>query len=163
MDDRNLYAPLAAAVTDPVEPRTQRPKEVTWAIVLIWIWLATNASLYLPLAIEVFNESLNVFGILALVAIPIGTPVVAVAWITNRIGAGRRWARILTSVCFGVGLISLAGEWRDFLQDIHAGELQAAFVRSLLWTTRLIKLLLSVATVVLLFTRRANLWFKTQA
>lgn len=163
MDDRNLYAPPAAAVTDPVEARTQRPREVTWAIVLIWIWLATNASLALPIAVEVINGSLNLFGILAIVAIPIGIPVATVAWITNRIGEGRRWARILTSVCFGVGLISLAGEWRDFLQDLHAGELQAAFLRSLLWTTRLIKLLLSVATVVLLFTPRANRWFKAQA
>lgn len=91
MDDRNLYAPPTAAVADPVETRGKRPREITWAIILVWAWAATYLASDLPsIAVEFINGSIDVFYILGWLIGPVGIPAAAIAWITDRIQRHQR-------------------------------------------------------------------------
>jgi hypothetical protein len=157
--DRNPYAPPAAAVADPIKVREKRPREVIWAMILVWAWLVMSmADSVLSIAIGAFNTSLNVISMLLLVALPIGIPAIIVAWINGRIGAGHRWARILTSVGLGASVVHTAQQWHVYLA-ILAGKMPLTFFR----TSQLLALLLAAITVALLFTPRANRWFKPKA
>ena len=149
--DRNLYAPPAAEVADAVKARKKRPREVTWAIILIWGWLVMEgADTLLSSILELVNTSFEIVGILLLVVLPAAVPVIIVAWINSRIGAGRRWARILAGVLLGASEVYT-------LKQSHFFPLQGkiAFVS----TSQLISLLLAMITLSLLFAPRANHWF----
>jgi MFS family permease len=160
MEHRNLYAPPAAAVADPVGIRATRPKEITWAIILIWVWAATYLTSVLPpMAAEFLNGGLSIFFILGWLIVPIGIPALIVAWITDRIGAGRRWARILACLLIGIYLVNTLRQWPVLLHPI-TGIQPLSSLSNLVWISLLARLTLAVGTMTLLFTPRANQWFK---
>lgn len=160
MEDRNLYAPPAAAVADPVGTRATRPREITWAIILAWAWGGTYLASALPsMAVEFINDGVSIFYILGWLIVPIGIPAAFIAWITDRIGAGRRWARILACVLIGIYLVNTIRQWPTLL-----GQLTDKLpLTALLRISLLARLMLAVGTVILLFTPRANQWFKEEA
>jgi MFS family permease len=163
MEDRNLYAPPAAVVADPVGTRSTRPREITWAIILMWAWAATYLAAALPsIAVEFINGGMNIFFILGWLLLPVGVPAVIMGWITDRIGAGRRWARILACVLIGVYLLDTARQWPILLGQLTS---TAPFngISAPPWISLVARLLLAVGTVILLFTPRANQWFKEEA
>ena len=114
--DRNLYAPPAAAVADPVEVKAERPKEVTWAMNFIWaaLVIGTAAGL-LSVATTLFIASpFGMTGTVVVVAIGIGVRIVITVWVNTRIALGRNWMRILLAVLFASGVIYFAVEWRAY-------------------------------------------------
>lgn len=155
MDDRNPYAPPASVVADPSTIRPKPPRVVSGAISMMWAWLTVSlGTIFLPAAVSLFNRPYGVIGILILVAIPLGIPILIGAWLTSRIGAGRRWARILVCVVLVVSAGYLDDE-RSALFLLFQGKMPP----TLIWSSQLIKLLLSTIIIVLLFTRPANRWF----
>ena len=72
--DRNLYAPPAATVADPVEVAVDRPKEVTWAMYCIWVSVAIGVAETLwPAAIPLLNlPAFGMVGFLAILALASG-------------------------------------------------------------------------------------------
>ena len=163
MEDRNLYAPPAAAVADPVGTRTTRPKEITWAIILTWAWAATYLVSALPsLAVEFINGGRSIFYILGWMILPVGIPAAFLAWITDRIGAGRRWARIVACVLIGACAVETVKQWPALLDPL-TGKNPLTGLTALLWISSLVRLALAVGTVTLLFTPRANKWFRQEA
>lgn len=156
--DRNLYAPPAAAVADPVEVKAERPKEVTWAMNLIWaaLVIGTAAGL-LSMATTLFTASpFGTSATVAVVAIGVGVRIVITVWVNTRIALGRNWMRILLAVLFASGVVYFAVEWRAYA-NLLTGKAPLFFMATL------VRSLLNVATMVLLFTPRANRWFKAMA
>jgi hypothetical protein len=91
------------------------------------------------------------------VALGVGIRIVVAAWINSRIGLGRNWARILATILFALSAIYLATQWRNFIA-LFNGEAALAYT-----AVSVIKVGINIATVVLLFTPRANRWFKAMA
>jgi len=163
MEDRNLYAPPGAAVADPVGTRATRPKEITWAIILMWAWAATYLAAALPsMAVEFINGGANIFYVLGWLIVPIGIPAAFIAWITDRIGAGRRWARILAYVLIGIYLVNTIRQWPALLNPL-TDKTPLDSLPGLLWISLLARLMLAVGTVTLLSAPRASQWFKAEA
>ena len=156
--DRNLYAPPAAAVADPVEVKAERPKEVTWAMNFIWAALVVGtAAGLLSMAATLFTTSpFGMTGTVVVVAIGIGVRIVITVWVNTRIALGRNWMRILLAVLFASGVIYFAVEWRAYA-NLLTGKAPLFFIATI------VKSLLNVTTMVLLFTPRANRWFKAMA
>jgi len=156
MDDRNLYAPPAAAVADPVVATAARPREVTWAMICIWTWLAvTIGQRALPAAITLVNASLGIGEILIFFVLPMGLPAVIAAWINSNIAQGRNWARIVVVIFFAISLVYRAFQWKAYLLVLNPKTALAAL--------QLVKLPLDTAAVVLLFLPRSNRWFKARS
>src|SRR5581483_2962929 len=159
MDDRNLYAPPAAAVADPVVATAARPKEVTWAMICIWAWLAvTIAQGVLPAAISLINVSFGIIEILILFVVRIGVPAIITVWINSNIAQGRSWPRIVVALLFGIGLVYRAVQLKSYLLLISG---TAAYTT--LASLQFIKLPLGTIAAVLLFLPRANRWFKERS
>lgn len=159
MDDRNPYAPPASLVSDPTLVGPKPPMVVTGAIAMIWAWLIIGlATLFLPSAVAFINRPYAIIAIAISAAILLGIPILIVTWLTARIGAGRSWARILVCVALAVGAGYLRDE-RATLLFLFQGKISMA----LIWTSQFAKLLLSIITIVLLFTPAANRWFAARA
>jgi len=154
--DRNLYAPPAASVADPVETRGSRPWQVTGAVALVWILVAYDiVILLLPLATTFISfPSLALFSILGFLISPVAFKSYIVAWLNTLIARGRNWARIVLGILIAVAFIYTAVVWTS-------GKIPGA-AYSFLVNNRLLalKLPIELAAVVLLFTPRANQWFK---
>jgi hypothetical protein len=146
--ERNLYSPPTAPVADPLEThlqRAERPPEVGWAMWLLWMsFLISTLAVFQPF----FLRTSLVFA-----ALTIGTPRAIVAWILFSIGRGRQWARITYGVLFVFGIAYQAFLWKARLVNFHG-----KFSQSDVLTAA--EDLLRLAGICLLFSRRANLWFR---
>lgn len=146
--ERNLYAPPAAAVADPVAPREERPLEVVWAVRLLWISLATSAIGLL--ARYLFEVSI---GSIVYVLITGGTRYVIVTWLILRIAGGHNWARIVFLVLLLASLGYTIFNWHYYARFFTA--------QYPLYVLELVaKALLDLGAACLLFMPRANRWFK---
>ena len=146
--ERNLYAPPAAPVADPIETRAERPMEVTWAVRLIW------TSLAIGVMTQVWWYALRI-PVTALIVSLIfrGIPYVIVVWITLRVERGHNWARILIAALFLIGIAYTLFNWRAYA-PIFASK-QSVTVLSTGART-----LLDLGALCLLFMPRANRWFR---
>jgi len=155
MDERNPYAPPASLVADPDLGGPKLPRVVTGANYMIWAWLImTVATLFLPSVVGFINRPYAVLAFLIVLAIFIGIPILIAVWLTGRIGAGRGWARILACVALAVGAGYIPDE-RLALLFLFRGKISM----SLILSSQFARLLLSIITIVLLFTPAANRWF----
>lgn len=95
--ERNPYAPPQSPVADPVEVRSERPKEVTLAVKLLW------ASFFIGIVGVFLRPARQVpfVAILILSTLALGFW----AWVITCIAEGRNWARILFFVLVGIGLV----------------------------------------------------------
>ena len=157
--DRNLYAPPGATVADPAEVAADRPNEVTWAMYGIWASVAIGvAETLLPAAIPLLNLPVfGMLGFLVMLALGVGVRIVIAAWVNSRIGLGRNWARILAATLFVLSTIYLGTHWRTYIALFHG---ETALAYSILSA---VKVCINTAVVILLFTPRANRWFKAIA
>jgi hypothetical protein len=146
--ERNLYAPPGATVADPVEPREERPIEVTWAVRLMWTSLAVGVITVLgPYLLQIS------VGLLLYLLIAGGIRYVISAWIILKIARGRNWARFLFLTVFIFGLGSMAVKWQVYSQVITGKNTLTA-------VTFVAKTLLDIGAACLLFMPRANRWFR---
>jgi hypothetical protein len=166
--DRNLYAPPAASVADPVETRGgHRPWQVTWAVNLIWLWVPLSVA---NIVVAQFVPTINApsylpIAIVSTVLSPAGIQALAVAWLNSQIAHGRNWARIVLTVIFALGLVYLAFQWRLYAKIFAAINWQTFATTSprILWAASwagaVLRSLLNLSPA-LLFTPKANQWFK---
>jgi hypothetical protein len=145
--ERNLYAPPAAPVADPVETRSERPRQVGWAVWLLWISLAGAL-----ISSTLDSISLFTFGGVLMPLISRAIRYLVTAWINIKVAEGRNWARILVLLWTLAAVVMVAYEWRSTLEILAR--------HSLTEVLDAVKLLLDCTTVVLLFTPAANRWFK---
>jgi hypothetical protein len=148
----DLYAPPRSAVADVIPgPLMSRPWQVTLAVRLCW----TSALLSLPVVVDVvwFQGPAGVprsvyVGIMSAVYVPLFALMIVLFVFLAR---GYRWARVVYSVLTLLGLLGL-------IQSVPDG-----FART--WYLGVLNVLvglLDAATVWLLFTGPANLWFRTR-
>jgi hypothetical protein len=146
--ERNLYSPPTAPVADPVGShlgRTKRPTEVGWAMWLLWMsFLLGTFATFQPFFLRTS---------LVYAALTIGTPRAIAAWILFSIGRGRQWARITYLVVFLLGIGYEAFSWKARLVTFHGKLSQRDVIIAA-------EVLLDLVGICLLFSRRANLWFR---
>jgi hypothetical protein len=146
--ERNLYAPPAAAVADPVAPREERPLEVVWALRLLWASLVVGVVTVVgPYLLEIS------VGLLIYLVIAGGARYVISVWVILRIAGGHNWARILYLVVLVAGFAYVALNWQGYARLF-------AFNQPLASASWIAKTLLDIAAACLLFMPRANRWFK---
>ena len=146
--ERNLYAPPAAPVADPVETEAakgERPKEVTWALRLLW------ASFVLG-GIELLQQRFLRVS-LVLVLLTSGIPYVIVGWILYKIGRGRHWARVIYLLLWLFGIAYAVLFWRPYAAAFDGKHSMSAVIT-------VAKAALDAAGIVLLFVPAANRWFR---
>ena len=146
--ERNLYAPPAAPVADPLESLEDRPARVAWAVWLLWVSVAIGVIAPILQFTVLFSFSTVIY----MLAVNLVRNAVA-AWLILKTGERRNWARILVLVwvLLGVGLIVY--RWQVYIGSFKASSLLGAAT----WVT---KLALDCTAVALLFTPAANRWFK---
>ena len=146
--ERNLYAPPASTVADPVAPREERPLEVVRAVRLLWISLAIGVvGLLAQYLLEIS------IGLIVYLLISGGARYLISMWIILRIASGRNWARIVFLVILLAGLGYMIFNWHYYAQFFTGEHPLAAFELAA-------KTLLNLAAAWLLFMPRANRWFK---
>jgi hypothetical protein len=145
--ERNLYAPPAAAVADPVAPREERPLEVTRAVRLLWISLAIGVIGLLARYLE-FS-----IGSIVYLLIGEGARCLILTWIILKIAAGRNWARIVVLVALLASLGRTTFNWHYYAQFFTGAHPLTALELAA-------KALLDLGAACLLFMPRANRWFK---
>jgi hypothetical protein len=145
--ERNLYAPPAAPVADPLESLGDRPAQVAWAMWLLW--MALGIGLVAPILQSMI---LFTFGGVLMQLIFNAIRSLVTAWINIKIGQGRNWARMVMLLWTLAVLSLMAYEWRAF-QRLLSGD-------ALYWLPPATKLLLDCTALALLFTPAANRWFK---
>ncbi len=146
--ERNLYAPPAAPVADPVEPPRERPVEVAWAVRLLW------ASLVAGFLVELSQSLPQIsLGYLILFIATRSVRYLISVWILLKIAAGRNWARLIFVAILVLGVGYTAYNWRVYVvgfsgrYPVHA-------------TASIAKALLDIAAACLLFMPGASRWFK---
>jgi hypothetical protein len=149
--ERNLYAPPAAPVADPVEApedRGRRPIEVTWAVRLLW------ASLAVGVVGQLWQYLLRLpFGYLIILLVALAIRCVISVWVLYRIANGRNWARLVLLAILLLGLAYIGYNWRVYAA-IFNGTLNEALVSTIT------KTILDIGATGLLFTPAANRWFR---
>jgi hypothetical protein len=145
--ERNPYAPPVSPVADPVAARSERPKEVTLAVKLLW------ASFFIGI-VGVFLRPAQQVPFIAIVIVSI----VAFgfwAWVITCIASGRNWARILFFVLIGIGLafavVFLSATLALYRERPFNGFLAA------------VNYAMEIYTLYLLLTGPAREWFKQTA
>ncbi len=147
--ERNLYAPPAAAVADPVETRAPQPLEVVWALRLLWTSLAVGIVTALAPVLLQISVGLLIYFIIVGAA-----RYVISIWIILRIRGGHNWARILYFIVLAAGLGYTAFSWRQgYLLSLVGKQPLAAAAAA-------IKSLLDIGAACLLLMPRASRWFK---
>jgi hypothetical protein len=146
--DRNLYAPPAADVADPVEPKAERPLEVIWAVRLLWTSLAVGIATVIGPYLLTISPGLLLYLLFAG-----GARYVISIWILLKIDGGRNWARIVFLVVLVAGLGYTALQWQTYAPLFKGKQplTEAAWIA---------KTLLDSGAACLLFMPRANRWFK---
>ena len=145
--ERNPYAPPVSAVADPVEVRSERPKEVTLAVRLLWAsFFIGIAGVFLRPAQEVPFVAILIVSVFAFGLW---------AWVITCIARGRNWARILFFVLIGIGL--------SFALLFLSATLALYRDRPFNGFLAVINYALELYTVYLLLTAPARAWFKQQA
>ncbi len=148
--ERNLYSPPAAPVADPVETEEaqgERPKEVIWALRLLW------ASFVLS-GIELLQQRF-LRESLVMVLLTSGIPFVIVGWILYKTGRGRHWARVTYLVLWLLSIVNMFLFWRVYAANFD-GKHSMTAVNTVAQT------LLGVVGSVLLLVPAANRWFRHQ-
>jgi hypothetical protein len=146
--ERNLYAPPAAPVADPMEPVQDRPPEVTWAVRLYWASLAAGFFVELSQSLPQLSLGFLIFFIATR-----GVRYLISVWILLQIATGRNWARLIFVVVLALGLGYTAYNWQIYAvgfggrYPVHA-------------TASIAKVVLDIGVACLLFMPRANRWFK---
>ena len=146
--ERNLYSPPTAPVADPVEShlgRPERPTEVGWAMWPLWMSFLLGAlAMFQPF----FLRTSLVFA-----ALTIGMSLAIEAWILFSIGRGRQWARITFLILWTIGIGYQAVLWKARHITFPGRFSQSDVIVAT-------ETLLDLAGICLLFSRRANLWFR---
>jgi hypothetical protein len=147
--ERNLYAPPAAPVADPVETLEDRPRpwQVVWAVWLLWVSFAIGLLAAILQSITLFTFEAVLISLLSN-----GIRYLLTAWVNIKVSQGRNWARILILLWMLVALALVAFRWREY-----PGLLASA---SLDWVPTTAKFVLDCVALVLLFTPTANRRFK---
>jgi hypothetical protein len=146
--ERNLYAPPAAPVADPVETVGDRPAQVAWAVWLLWVSVTIGVMASVLQVTVLFSINIVIY----ILAVNLARSAVA-AWLILKTGEGRNWARILLLVGVLLNLGLIAYRWQVYIGSFKASSLLGA-------ATWISKLALDWTAVVLLFTPTANRWFK---
>lgn len=145
--ERNPYAPPVSTVADPVEVRSERPKEVTLAVRLLWAsFLIGIVGVFLRPAQQVPFTAILIISILAFGFW---------AWVITCIGRGRNWARILFFVLVGFGLV-FAAVFFSMTLALYRDRPFNGFLAALNYA-------LEIYTLYLLLTAPAREWFKQTA
>lgn len=147
--ERNLYAPPATPVADPVEPPEEgaRPRTVAWAMWLLWVSFAIGLLASVLQSMTLFTSYAALISLLSS-----GIRHIFTALVNIKISQGRNWARILILVWMLAALASVAFQWRAYPGLLRADSLN--------WVPATAKFLLDCTALVLLFTPAANRWFK---
>lgn len=145
--ERNPYAPPGSNVADPVETRSERPKEVTLAVRLLW------ASFFIGITGVFLRPAQQVpfIAILIVSVLAFGFW----AWVITCIGNGRNWARILFFVLVGFGLV-FAVLFLSATLALYRDRPFNGFLAALNYA-------LEIYTLYLLLTAPAREWFKQPA
>ena len=146
--ERNLYAPPAAPVADPLESLEDRPARVAWAVWLLWVSVAIGVIAPILQFTVLFSFSTVIY----MLAVNLVRNAVA-AWLILKTGERRNWARILVLVWVLLGIGLIVYRWQVYIGSFKASSLLGAAT----WVT---KLALDCTAVALLFTPAANRWFK---
>ena len=141
--ERNPYAPPESTVADPVEVRSERPKEVTLAVKLLW------ASFFIGIA-GVFLRPAQQVPFIAILIVSI-LAFGFWAWVITCIAAGRNWARILFFVLVGIGL-AFAAVFLATTLALYRDRPFNGFLAALNYA-------LEIYTLYLLLTAPARQWF----
>ena len=142
--ERNPYAPPVSTVADPVEVRSERPKEVTLAVKLLW------ASFFIGIA-GVFLRPAQQVPFIAILIVSI-LAFGFWAWVITCIARGRNWARILFFVLLGIGLV--------FAVLFLSATLALSRERPFNGFLAALNYALEIYTLYLLLTAPAREWFK---
>ena len=148
--ERNLYAPPAAPVADPVatlEDRPPRPWQVVWAVWLLWVSFAIGLLAAILQSITLFTFDAVLISLLSN-----GIRYLFMAWVNIKVSQGRNWARILILLWMLVALATVAFRWREYPGLLKSDSLD--------WVPATAKFVLDCVALVLLFTPVANRWFK---
>jgi hypothetical protein len=145
--ERNPYAPPVSNVADRVETRSERPKEVTLAVRLLW------ASFFIGITGVFLRPSQQVpfIAILIVSILAFGFW----AWVITCIANGRNWARILFFVLVGFGLV-FAVLFLSATLALYRDRPFNGFLAALNYA-------LEIYTLYLLLTAPARAWFKQAA
>jgi len=142
--ERNPYAPPVSTVADPVEVRSERPKEVTLAVKLLW------ASFFIGIA-GVFLRPAQQVPFIAILIVSI-LAFGFWGWVITCIARGRNWARILFFVLLGIGLV-FAVLFLSATLALYRERPFNGFLAALNYA-------LEIYTLYLLLTAPAREWFK---
>lgn len=145
--ERNPYAPPVSAVADPVEVRSERPKEVALAVKLLWCSFLVGV-----VAIFLRPQQQEPFVVVLIVCIVVGA---FWAWVITLIASGTNWARILFFVMTGIGVIVGVLLLKVTLPIYTAHPVSGA-VAALNYT-------LQICALYLLLTAPARAWFNQPA
>jgi hypothetical protein len=160
--NRNPYA-APESVVDPVEIRSQRPNEVTYAVRLLWIGIAISVIaevINLRVIVEQIQAGASrapapqMVANVALITVLGGAAIGLLlwAWVISRIAAGRNWARWLFLVLLAIGMLFL-------LLNLHTTVAMYSR-RPLMGVTAAVNWILQLVPCYLLLTPRAGAWFK---
>ena len=144
--ERNPYAPPVSTVADPVEVRSERPKEVTLAVKLLWL------SFFLGLISLFFQPAMNnrLQGVAVLIVMGISFAIWA--WVISKIAKGRNWARITFLVLGILGTVFNIVATPMMMPLYKAQPVSAAI--------SLVNFVLEIYTIYLMLTAPARAWFK---
>jgi len=145
--ERNPYAPPVSVVAAPTELRSERPKEVTLAVKLLW------ASFFIGI-VGVFLRPAQQVPFIAVMIVSI-LAFGFWAWVITSIAKGRNWARILFVVLIGIGLVFTL----LFLSTTLALYTERPFNGFL----AALNYALEIYTLYLLLTAPARAWFNQQS
>jgi hypothetical protein len=156
--DHNPYKPPEANVTDRANgaPKMEMPKQVLLATRLMWLTLLVGLVAIL-LSGEPANTlstiDANVRGtVLVFVAVILAISTLFLAWILQKVKAGRNWARIVLLVLTVLSIVN---------QMSSPGELIE--IAPILFIAALVNMVLEIWSLVLLFRPPGADWFKPGA
>lgn len=155
----NRYAPPAAAVTDVERAPTDRPRNVAWAVRLLWLMAACALpAIVYELIVPPAGVSPTENILINLGALVFG---LGVAWIFNTATwRGRNWGRWVNAALVTLGAIStmfvllMTMRIRNGPSDLASYGLPWYVIMQCV-----VQNLIGVVAVVFLFTRSANAWF----
>ena len=148
--NNNKYTPPVARVADP-EPEmlTERPRQISTAVWLLWISFAIgslNRDLIYPLIIGTHS--------LSLIATVIGSSITILVtiWISRKLLLGRNWMRITLLIAFAIGLLLMPFNMKMLFHG--STELLIVYV---------VQGVIQAISLWLLFTKPGSDWFRKKS
>ena len=159
--DRNLYAPPEAEIVDLEALEGARPKAITWAIWLIWLWSALYVATLLIKHLLGMDPNRST----TLLGYTMALRIILTALVTYRLSRGGNWTRILMAIFFAISLTSLPTDWENHWQWIDGARHGAVpwSIAAYLACQRAVSHVIHLTWTILLFTPQANSWFDTMS